>query len=95
MVKKHSEKQEEVEIKADVVVLATGFERPGIDFLPEDLFPERYEVSSVRNWFASGRSIRLKAPQFVPSELFNRGLECSVDECGISKCDWDSVSSFC
>lgn len=47
LVKKHADKEEEVEIKADVVVLATGFERPGIDFLPEDLFPERYEVSLV------------------------------------------------
>jgi len=43
LVKKHSGKKEEVEIKADVVVLATGFERPSIDFLPEDLFPDRYE----------------------------------------------------
>ena len=49
LVKKHTEKQEEVEIKADVVVLATGFERPGIDFLPEDLFPERYEVIYMLN----------------------------------------------
>ncbi len=47
LVKKHSGKKEEVEIKADVVVLATGFERPSIDFLPEDLFPDRYEVSSL------------------------------------------------
>jgi hypothetical protein len=30
---------------ADVVVLATGFEKPKIDFLPNDLFPEGYEVS--------------------------------------------------
>ncbi|EJD48241.1 FAD/NAD(P)-binding domain-containing protein [Auricularia subglabra TFB-10046 SS5] len=30
------------ELRADVVVLATGFERPSVDFLPEDLFPEEY-----------------------------------------------------
>jgi NADPH-dependent glutamate synthase beta subunit-like oxidoreductase len=28
---------------ADVVVLATGFEQPRIDFLPDDLFPEGYK----------------------------------------------------
>lgn len=32
------------EIDADLVVLATGYERPTIDFLPDDLFPEGYEV---------------------------------------------------
>ena len=26
-------------VRADVIVLATGFERPSIDFLPDDLFP--------------------------------------------------------
>ncbi|KAF7986815.1 hypothetical protein HWV62_12498 [Athelia sp. TMB] len=33
----------ETEVAADVVVLATGFEKPTIDFLPDDLFPEGYE----------------------------------------------------
>jgi len=42
LVKMHNDRQE-VEVKADVIVLATGFERPSIDFLPEDLFPNRYE----------------------------------------------------
>jgi hypothetical protein len=32
------------EFLADIVVLATGFELPKIDFLPETLFPENYEV---------------------------------------------------
>ena len=32
----------EEELEADVVVLATGFERPSVDFLPQDLFPEEY-----------------------------------------------------
>lgn len=31
-------------IDADIVVLATGFKQPTVDFLPKDLFPERYEV---------------------------------------------------
>jgi len=34
---------EETEVPADVIVLATGFEKPSIDFLPEELFPEGYE----------------------------------------------------
>ncbi|KAF9530110.1 hypothetical protein CPB83DRAFT_789134 [Crepidotus variabilis] len=29
--------------EADVVVLATGYKRPSLDFLPKDLFPEGYE----------------------------------------------------
>jgi cation diffusion facilitator CzcD-associated flavoprotein CzcO len=37
------EKKEGGEVQADVVVLATGFEKPSIDFLPKDLFPEGYE----------------------------------------------------
>ena len=36
---------EEAEVFADVIVLATGFKRPTLDFLPGDLFPEGYEVS--------------------------------------------------
>jgi hypothetical protein len=39
--------KDEAEVVADVVVLATGFKRPSVGFLPEDLFPERYEVSAV------------------------------------------------
>ncbi|TFK56995.1 FAD/NAD(P)-binding domain-containing protein [Heliocybe sulcata] len=34
---------EKKEFNGDVVVLATGFERPTIDFLPDDLFPEDYQ----------------------------------------------------
>lgn len=30
------------EIKGEAVVLATGFEKPSVDFLPEDLFPGDY-----------------------------------------------------
>ena len=42
------EQQEGIEeLEADVVVLATGFERPSIDFLPEDLFPEEYSVGPL------------------------------------------------
>ncbi|KAG8820870.1 hypothetical protein FRC17_009998, partial [Serendipita sp. 399] len=41
-ISKPGDKGEDKEIEADVVVLATGFERPSIDFLPRDLFPEGY-----------------------------------------------------
>ncbi|KAI0260377.1 FAD/NAD-P-binding domain-containing protein [Gloeopeniophorella convolvens] len=34
---------EDEEVKGDVVVLATGFKKPSVDFLPKDLFPENYE----------------------------------------------------
>ena len=40
---------EEREIEADVVVLATGFGKPSVDFLPKGLFPEGYQVSSMSN----------------------------------------------
>ncbi|GJE98462.1 FAD/NAD(P)-binding domain-containing protein [Phanerochaete sordida] len=40
---KAGDKGEEKEFAADVVVLATGFHRPDISFLPKDLFPEEYE----------------------------------------------------
>lgn len=33
---------EQQEIDADILILATGFGRPSIDFLPKDLFPEDY-----------------------------------------------------
>jgi hypothetical protein len=31
------------ELQGEVVVLATGFKRPSLDFLPDDLFPEGYD----------------------------------------------------
>lgn len=33
----------EEEIQVDMLILATGFKRPSIDFLPSDLFPKEYE----------------------------------------------------
>lgn len=41
---KPGDEGEETEFPADVVVLATGFKKPDVGFLPEDLFPESYEV---------------------------------------------------
>lgn len=38
---------EEKLIKADVIVLATGYKKPTIDFLPQALFPEGYQVCGV------------------------------------------------
>lgn len=40
--KKGAEGKEE-DIPADIVVIATGFAQPPVDFLPKDLFPEGYE----------------------------------------------------
>ena len=42
---KEIEDGQEKLIEADVIVLATGFKQPSIDFLPKDLFPEGYQVS--------------------------------------------------
>lgn len=28
----------------DVIIFATGYKQPSVDFLPKDLFPEGYEV---------------------------------------------------
>ena len=36
--------EDEVEVDADLVVLATGFKRPEVGFLPGELFPQDYEV---------------------------------------------------
>ena len=44
---KPGDKGEETEFPADFVVLATGFKKPDVGFLPEDLFPESYEVRSL------------------------------------------------
>lgn len=39
---KKGEGEKAKELEADVIVVATGFERPSVDFLPKDLFPEDY-----------------------------------------------------
>ncbi|KAE8257587.1 hypothetical protein A4X13_0g2263 [Tilletia indica] len=39
---KKGEEGEHVEYDADVIVVATGFDRPTLDFLPKDLFPPDY-----------------------------------------------------
>ena len=40
-------KTDDEQFKADIVVLATGFKKPVIDFLPKDLFPEGYDVRQL------------------------------------------------
>ncbi|KAI0078015.1 FAD/NAD(P)-binding domain-containing protein [Panus rudis PR-1116 ss-1] len=40
---KPGDKGEIQEIDADVIVLATGYEKPNVDFIEADLFPEGYE----------------------------------------------------
>lgn len=39
---KKGEDGEPSDIDADIVVIATGFKQPTVDFLPADLFPEGY-----------------------------------------------------
>jgi hypothetical protein len=31
------------EVEVDILILATGYKRPSIDFLPQDLFPDDYQ----------------------------------------------------
>src|ERR1700753_1899579 len=38
----------EMLVEADIVIMATGFERPGLGFLPDDCFEEGYEQP---NWY--------------------------------------------
>ena len=45
IIERHDDGKEE-DIKADVAIFATGFKRPSVDFLPDDLFPKGYEVST-------------------------------------------------
>ncbi|PKI84466.1 hypothetical protein MVES1_001525 [Malassezia vespertilionis] len=54
---KKGAKGEEKFSEADIIVLATGFQRPTFDFLPDDLFPEDYtrpnmylQVFPVTDW---------------------------------------------
>lgn len=39
---KAGDKGKQMSLDADVIVIATGFEKPSLDFLPQDLFPEDY-----------------------------------------------------
>ncbi|OJA17362.1 hypothetical protein AZE42_03903 [Rhizopogon vesiculosus] len=55
------------DIKADVVILATGYKRPDASFLPSELFPEGYDASCSRS------SLR----KFHNNDVF-RGLICTV-----------------
>ena len=33
-----------LQYEADIIVLATGFKKPEVNFLEDDLFPEEYDV---------------------------------------------------
>ena len=41
---KPNDSGEEKTFSANVIVFATGYKKPSIDFLPKDLFPESYGV---------------------------------------------------
>jgi len=53
--------------KADVVVLATGFEQPTIDFLPEDLFPDDFKRPNLylQNFSTEDWSILMTNSSYV------------------------------
>ncbi|KAG8859908.1 hypothetical protein FRC20_011745 [Serendipita sp. 405] len=61
------DKGEEKVIPADVVVLATGFERPSTDFLPRDLFPEGYSQPDLylQNFSTEDWSILLTNSSYI------------------------------
>ncbi|KAI5121520.1 hypothetical protein M0805_002581 [Coniferiporia weirii] len=44
---KHYTNNSEEEMSADIIILATGFKRPSIDFLPEYLFPSGYDARII------------------------------------------------
>ncbi|TFY62202.1 hypothetical protein EVG20_g6788 [Dentipellis fragilis] len=55
------------EIRGDVVVLATGFQQPSVDFLPKDLFPEGYERPNLylQNFATEDWSVLLTNSAYV------------------------------
>lgn len=52
---------------ADLIVMATGFDRPSMDFLPKDLFPERYHRPNLylQNFCVEDWSILLTNTAYV------------------------------
>lgn len=81
-----------LQFDADVVVLATGFKRPDMSFLPKDLFPEGYDVSIKTD--CTGRPVLMLgvAAEPVPAEFLHGGLVGVVDELGIHERDRHCVS---
>ena len=80
---------EETEFEADLVILATGYERPDLAFLEEaDLFPEGYEVRSIlyrRTYSLVNYKI---AAKLVFAKFFDRGLVNLVDQHCICQRHW-------
>jgi cation diffusion facilitator CzcD-associated flavoprotein CzcO len=64
---KPGDKGEKRGFKADVVVLATGFEQPTIDFLPDDLFPDDYKRPNLylQNFSTEDWSILMTNSSYV------------------------------
>jgi thioredoxin reductase len=71
---------EETEFEADLVILATGYERPDLTFLEEaNLFPEGYEVCSILNQYTYSLVNHKTAAKLVFAKFFDRGLVNLVD----------------
>ena len=55
----------EIEVKGDMVIMATGYERPSLNFLPPECFEEPYEPP---NWYLQ---------VFPPAHKSIAGINCT------------------
>lgn len=64
---KPGDEGKEEEFPADVIVLATGFKKPDVGFLPEDLFPETYNRPNLylQNFATEDWSVLLTNSSYV------------------------------
>lgn len=74
------------DIKADVVILATGYKRPDISFLPRELFPEGYDASSCCSSLRMLLTGMLSEAESVSAKLLHRRLVRFDDEFVVSQC---------
>ncbi|THG98025.1 hypothetical protein EW026_g4088 [Hermanssonia centrifuga] len=83
------------EFGADIIVLATGFKKPDVNFIEKDLFPEAYEaiLYSLRKCIEFLIDCIHTATESVPADFFYRGLVDIDDQFGLPECDRDCVSA--
>lgn len=84
---------EERVLDADVIVFATGYKKPSLDFLPGELFPEGYEarLRLISFWcLPYTLCCIILAPGSLSPEFLNRGLVSPDDKYGVPQCYWDS-----